>query len=149
MSSVLDKYGGKIRGGDYFVQDIGKLIKKTKEHEGDLKQDILTKEIEILDTTISEDSNLPDYYIETHDKEYNVASKTYLEKSLELTEDERKQLEYQRRAALGIKSNAQALQYKVSQSRGRPSLKQKSQSSSQYKNKRTRGGRNNLGGLVI
>ena len=148
MSSVLDKYGGKIRGGDYYTQDTGKLIRKTKEYEGDIKQDILTKKHQIANTKISEDEQLTDYYIETHDKEYNVASQTYLEKSLELTKEERAELEYQRRSS-GMKSNTQAKQYRVQTSRGRPSLKQKSQQSSQYNNKRTRGGRNTFGGLVV
>ena len=92
--------------------------------------------------------NRCELYTDKTDKEYEIANKDYLSKSLALTKEDRAELEYQRRSQ-GMGNNQEAQQYKVSSSRGRPSLKQKSQSSSQYKNKRTRGGRNNLGGLVI
>ena len=89
-----------------------------------------------------------DYYTDTTDKEYAVASEDYLSKSLKLTQEEREELERARRAqAFG--SNQPAQQYKTQQASGRPSLKQKSKSSRQYKNTRTRGGQNTFGGLVI
>ena len=106
-----------------------------------------TKE-KIKSIDVDETEELVDYYTDTTNKEYAVASEDYLSKSLKLTQEEREELERARRAqAFG--SNQPATQYKIQQASGRPSLKQKSKSSRQYQNKRTRGGKNNLGGLVI
>ena len=145
---VQNNTGQELRGGAYYSQDAGKLIRQTKEYE---KEMLIASEglgKKIKDNIITQDQELPNYYVETEQKEYDVANKDYLEKSLELTKEERKLLEKQRRAQ-GMSGGQKATQYKVSSSRGRPTLKQKSQQSSQYNNKRTRGGRNTFGGLVV
>ena len=145
---VLDSYGGKIRGGNYYTQDVGKLIRKTKSYETELESQIKQTKEKIKSIDVDETEELVDYYTDTTNKEYAVASEDYLSKSLKLTQEEREELERARRAqAFG--SNQPATQYKIQQASGRPSLKQKSKSSRQYQNKRTRGGKNNLGGLVI
>lgn len=145
---VLDSYGGKVRGGEYYSQDVGQLVRKSKSYEDSLALQIKQKQDAIDSIKVDNTEGLTDYYSDKTDKEYEIANKEYLSKSLTLTKEERAELEYQRRAQ-GMGGDQEARQYKPSTSRGRPSLKQKSQSSSQYKNKRTRGGRNNLGGLVI
>jgi len=145
---VLDSYGGKVRGGEYYSQDVGQLVRKSKSYEDSLALQIKQKQDAIDSIKVDNTEGLTDYYSDTTDKEYEIANKEYLSKSLTLTKEERAELEYQRRSQ-GMSGDQAARQYKTSTSRGRPSLKQKSQSSSQYKNKRTRGGRNNLGGLVI
>ena len=89
-----------------------------------------------------------DYYTDTTDKEYAVASEDYLSKSLKLTQEEREELERARQAQ-AFTTNQPAQQHKKHTSRGRPSLKDKSKSNRQYKNTRTRGGQNTFGGLVI
>ena len=148
LLDVQNNTGQELRGGAYYSQDAGKLIRQTKEYEKEMlvASDVLGKKIK--DNIITQDKELPNYYVETEQKEYDVANKDYLEKSLELTKEERKLLEKQRRAQ-GMSGSQKARQYKVSSSRGRPTLKQKSQQSSQYNNKRTRGGRNTFGGLVV
>ena len=148
ISHVLDSYGGQVRGGSYYSQDVGKLVKRSKSYEDSLESTIKQKQKDIDSIELDTTEDLTDYYTDKTDKEYEIANKDYLSKSLALTKEDRAELEYQRRSQ-GMGNNQEAQQYKVSSSRGRPSLKQKSQSSSQYKNKRTRGGRNNLGGLVI
>ena len=148
ISHVLDSYGGEVRGGPYYSQDIGKLVKKSKSYEDSLESQIKQKQNKIDSIHVDKTDDLTDYYTNKTDKEYEIANKEYLSKSLTLTKEERAELEYQRRAQ-GMNGGQAARQYKTSTSRGRPSLKQKSQSSNQYTNKRTRGGRNNLGGLVI
>ncbi len=145
---VLDSYGGKIRGGNYYTQDVGKLIRKTKSYETELESQIKQTKEKIKSIDVDETEGLVDYYTDTTDKEYAVASEDYLSKSLKLTQEEREELERARRAQV-FSSNQPAQQYKIQQASGRPSLKQKSKSSRQYQNKRTRGGKNNLGGLVI
>ena len=148
VGAVLDSYGGKIRGGNYYSQDIGKLVRKTKVYETELESQITQKKKDIASIDVDETEGLTDYYTDKTDKEYGIANKDYLIKSLKLTQEEREELERARRAqAFG--SNQPARQYKTQQASGRPSLKQKSKSSRQYQNKRTRGGKNNLGGLVI
>ena len=72
----------------------------------------------------------------------------YLSKSLELTREERAELEYQRRAQ-GMGGNQEAMQYRPQTSRGRPSLKQKSKESGQYKTNVHVAERTILEGLVI
>jgi hypothetical protein len=90
---------------------------------------------------------LVDYYSDVRTEEETKASEDYLSKSLDLTMEERKQLEQSRKAQM-FGSNAPARSaYTPTQSRGRPSLK--SFSKRQYKNRRTRGGKNTFGGLVI
>jgi len=148
ISHVLDSYGGQVRGGSYYSQDVGKLVKRSKSYEDSLESTIKQKQKDIDSIELDTTEDLTDYYTDKTDKEYEIANKDYLSKSLALTKEDRAELEYQRRSQ-GMGNNQEAQQYKVSSSRGRPSLKQKSQSSGQYKNKRTRGGRNNLGGLVI
>ena len=45
VSGVLDSYGGKVRGGNYYAQDVGHLIKNTKEYESELKTEIKQHDI--------------------------------------------------------------------------------------------------------
>jgi hypothetical protein len=146
VSAVLDSYGGKVRGGNYYSQDVGNLSRKTKVYEKSLEEDIKQQEKDIKNIELDETDGLVDYFNETSDKEYATASKEYLSKSLTLTKEEREQLEKERqRQAFG--ENQQAQIHKTTQSRGRPSLKDVSKR--QYKNTRTRGGQNTFGGLVI
>ena len=148
IGHVLDSYGGKVRGGAYYSQDVGKLVKKSKAYEDALELQIKQKQDAIDAIEVDDKEGLTEYYTDKTDKEYEIANKKYLSKSLALTKEERAELEYQRRAQ-GIGGDQQAMQYTPKKQRGRPSLKQKSQESSNYKNRRTRGGKNNLGGLVI
>ena len=148
IGQVLESYGGKVRGGGYYSQDVGKLVRKSKSYETALESQIKQKQDEIDKIELDKTEELTEYYTDKTDKEYGIANKLYLSKSLELTREERAELEYQRRAQ-GMGGNQEAMQYRPQTSRGRPSLKQKSKESGQYKNKRTRGGKNNLGGLVI
>lgn len=148
ISHVLDSYGGQVRGGGYYSQDVGKLVRKSKAYEDALESKIKQKQNEIDGIELDTTEDLTEYYTDKTDKEYGIANKKYLSKSLALTKEDRAELEYQRRAQ-GMGGNQEAQQYRTQTSRGRPSLKQKSKQSGQYKNKRTRGGKNNLGGLVI
>ncbi len=148
ISTVLDSYGGKIRGGNYYTQDIGKLIRKTKSYETELESQIKQTKENIKSIDVDETEGLVDYYTDTTDKEYATASKDYLSKSLTLTKKERDELERARKQQV-FSENQPVQQYTPQSSRGRPSLKDKSKSSRQYKNTRTRGGKNTLGGLVI
>ena len=144
----LDSYGGQVRGGAYYSQDVGQLVKKSKSYEDSLALQIEQKQDAIDAIEVDAKEDLTEYYTDVTDKEYEIANKEYLSKSLALTKEERAELEYQRRAQ-GMGGGQPAMQYKPKTSRGRPSLKQKSQSSSQYKNKRTRGGRDNIGGIIV
>jgi len=146
VSSVLSSYGGKVRGGAYYSQDVGKLVKRTKAYETELESQIKQKEYEIKNIELDKTDGLVDYYNETSDKEYATASKDYLSKSLTLTKKERDELERARKQQV-FSENQPARQYTPQSSRGKPSLKDVSRR--QYKNTRTRGGKNTLGGLVI
>jgi len=146
VSSVLSSYGGNVRGGAYYSQDVGKLVRKTKAYETELESQIKQKEDEIKNIELDKTDGLVEYYNETSDKEYATASKDYLSKSLTLTKKERDDLERARKQQ-SFGSNQPAQQYTPQSSRGRPSLKSVSQR--QYKNTRTRGGKNTFGGLVI
>jgi hypothetical protein len=148
ISHVLDSYGGQVRGGAYYSQDVGQLVKKSKSYEDSLALQIEQKQDAIDAIEVDAKEDLTEYYTDVTDKEYEIANKEYLSKSLALTKEERAELEYQRRAQ-GMGGGQPAMQYKPKTSRGRPSLRQKSQSSSQYKNKRTRGGRDNIGGIIV
>lgn len=144
---VLGTYDGQVRGGNYYVQDVGRLIKKTKQYEEEMELQIKDKTKEIEDIKPDQTEGLVDFYTDVRDEEYAKASKTYLTKSLDLTRKEREQLEKSRKAqAFGSNTPAISI-YKPQQSKGRPSLK--SFSRKQYNNNRTRGGQNTLGGLVI
>jgi len=146
VRTVLDSYGGKVRGGAYYSQDVGKLVKRTKAYETELESQIKQKEYEIKNIELDKTDGLVDYYNETSDKEYATASKDYLSKSLTLTKKERDELERARKQQV-FSENQSARQYTPQSSRGKPSLKDVSRR--QYKNTRTRGGKNTLGGLVI
>jgi len=146
VRTVLDSYGGKVRGGAYYSQDVGKLVKRTKAYETELESQIKQKEYEIKNIELDKADGLVDYYNETSDKEYATASKDYLSKSLTLTKKERDELERARKQQV-FSENQSARQYTPQSSRGKPSLKDVSRR--QYKNTRTRGGKNTLGGLVI
>ena len=144
---VLGTYDGQVRGGNYYVQDVGRLIKKTKQYEEEMELQIKDKTKEIEDIKPDQTEGLVDFYTDVRDEEYAKASKTYLTKSLDLTRKEREQLEKSRKAqAFGSNTPAISIN-KPQQSKGRPSLK--SFSRKQYNNNRTRGGQNTLGGLVI
>jgi hypothetical protein len=149
VSGVLDSYGGQVRGGNYYAQDVGHLIKNTKEYESELKTEIKqqTSEIESIEPDSTE--ALVDYFNDKSNKENAIASKDYLTKSLELTKEDRIKLERAREAS-AYGANQQASIARPKQSRGKPNpRKSSSQGGGQYKNTRTRGGQNNLGGLVI
>lgn len=144
---VLGTYDGQVRGGNYYVQDVGRLIKKTKKYEEEMESQINETKKEIEDIEPDQTEGLVDFYTDVRDEEYAKASKTYLTKSLDLTRKEREQLEKSRKAqAFGSNTAARVIS-KPQQSKGRPSLK--SFSRKQYSNNRTRGGKNTLGGLVI
>ena len=147
VGHVLDSYGGKIRGGDYYVQDAGRLIKKTKKYEDEIKSQIKESQKVIKDIEPDKTEGLVDFYVDVRDEENAKASEDYLSRSLELTVDERKQLEQSRKAQMFGSNTSARSGYTPTQSRGRPSLK--SFSKRQYKNRRTRGGKNTLGGLVV
>lgn len=149
VSGVLDSYGGQVRGGNYYVQDVGHLIKNTKEYESELKTEIKQHESQIESIEPDETDSLVDYFNDKSTKENAIASKDYLSKSLELTKEDRIKLERARDAS-AYGGNQQSTRAKPKQSRGKPNpRKRSSQGGSQYKNTRTRGGQNNLGGLVI
>jgi hypothetical protein len=144
---VLGTYDGQVRGGNYYVQDVGRLIKKTKKYEEEMESQIKETKKEIEDIEPDQTEGLVDFYTDVRDEEYAKASKTYLTKSLDLTRKEREQLEKSRKAQVfGSNTAARAIS-KPQQSKARPSLK--SFSRKQYSNNRTRGGKNTLGGLVI
>ena len=147
IGGVLQSYDGQVRGGAYYVQDAGKLITETKKYESELESQIKQVESDESSINVDDTEGLVDYFNDKSEKEYAIASKTYLTKSLDLTQKEREELEYARRAQ-GMGSSAPAKQYKQQKKRGgKPSIKTKSKP--QYTNTRTRGGQNNLGGLVI
>lgn len=147
VGHVLQSYEGKVRGGDYYIQDAGRLIKKTKNYEDEIKSQIEESQKVVEEMEPDKTEGLVDYYSDVRAEEETKASEDYLSKSLDLTMEERKQLEQSRKAQM-FGSNAPARSgYTPTQSRGRPSLK--SFSKRQYKNRRTRGGKNTFGGLVI
>jgi len=149
VSGVLDSYGGQVRGGNYYVQDVGHLIKNTKEYESELKTEIKQHTSQIESIEPDENDSLVDYFNDKSTKENAIASKDYLTKSLELTKEDRIKLERARDAS-AYGENQQSTRARPKQSRGKPNpRKRSSQGGSQYKNTRTRGGQNNLGGLVI
>jgi len=147
VGHVLGTYDGQVRGGNYYVQDVGRLIKKTKKYEEEMESQIKDTKKEIEDIEPDQTEGLVDFYTDVRDEEYAKASKTYLTKSLDLTRKEREQLEKSRKAQAFGSNTAARSGYTSKQSRGRPSLK--SFSKKQYRNTRTRGGKNTLGGLVI
>ena len=107
----------------------------------------MTSEIESIEP--DETDSLVDYFNDRSNKENAIASKDYLSKSLELTKEDRIKLERARNAS-AFGANQQSTRVKPKQSRGKPNpRKSSSQGGGQYKNTRTRGGQNNLGGLVI
>ena len=149
VSGVLDSYGGQVRGGNYYVQDVGHLIKNTKEYESELKTEIKQHASQIESIEPDETDSLVDYFNDKSTKENAIASKDYLTKSLELTKEDRIKLERARDAS-AYGGNQQSTRARPKQSRGKPNpRKRSSQGGGQYKNTRTRGGQNNLGGLVI
>ena len=150
---VLDSYDGKVRGGPYYSQDLGKLIKKTKSYEDEVKSQISQQTKDIEGIEIDKSDSLVEFYNEKQDKEYAISSKDYLEKSLELTQKERKDLEQQKKeqdyhVLRGGDPNV-SLNRRGVQSRGRPSLKSFSRQGGGGGSKRTRGGNEfTLGGIV-
>ena len=150
---VLDSYDGKVRGGSYYSQDLGKLIKKTKSYEDEVKSQISQQTKDIEGIELDKSDSLVEFYNEKQDKEYAISSKDYLEKSLELTQKERKDLEQQKKeqdyhVLRGGDPNV-SLNRRGIQSRGRPSLKSFSRQGGGGGSKRTRGGNEfTLGGIV-
>jgi len=150
VSGVLDSYGGQVRGGNYYTQDVGNLVRKTKAYESELETEIKQQTSEIESIEPDETESLVEYFNDKSTKENAIASKDYLSKSLELTKEDRIKLEKARNAsAFNANQQATIARPKKTRSRGKPSLRQSSSQGGQYKNTRTRGGQNNLGGLVI
>jgi hypothetical protein len=150
VSGVLDSYGGQVRGGNYYAQDIGNLVRKTKAYESELETKIKQQTSQIESIEPDETESLVEYFNDKSTKENTIASKNYLSKSLELTKEDRIKLEKARNAsAFNANQQATIAKPKKTRSRGKPSLRRPSSQGGQYKNTRTRGGQNNLGGLVI
>ena len=149
---VLDSYGGEVRGGAYYSGDVGKLIKKTKAYESEVESQIAKQTKDIEDTKLDKSDSLVEFYNEKQDKEYAISSKDYLEKSLKLTREERKQLEQEKKeqdyyVLRGSAGNVSL--NRRTQSRGRPSLKSFSRQGGGGGSKRTRSGNEfTLGGIV-
>ena len=152
VGTVLASYDGTVRGGAYYSGDLGKLIKRTKSYEEGMKTDIDKKEKEIEGIELDDSDSLVEFYNEKQEKEYAKGSKDYLEKSLELTQQERKKLEQQKKehdyyVLRGQDANI-SIQRRPQQSRGRPSLKSFSRQTGGG-NKRIRSGNEfTLGGIV-
>ena len=148
VGHVLQSYGGEVRGDAYYAQDVGKLIRKTKRYEKQLEQQIEQKSEEVKGIKLDKTDSLVEFYNAKSNKEYGEASQEYLEKSLKLTQEEREELEKARQSH-GWGTNQSAVRRSGPRtSRGRPSLKDVSKRR-RYRNRRTRGGKDTLGGLVV
>ena len=148
VGHVLQSYGGEVRGDAYYAQDVGKLIRKTKRYERQLEQQIEDKSKEVEGIKLDKTDSLVEFYNAKSNKEYGEASQEYLEKSLKLTQEEREELEKARQSH-GWATNQSAVRRSGPRtSRGRPSLKDVSKRR-RYRNRRTRGGKDTLGGLVV
>jgi len=149
---VLDSYDGEVRGGAYYSGDVGKLIKKTKAYESEVESQIAKQTKDIEDIKLDKSDSLVEFYNEKQDKEYAISSRDYLEKSLKLTREERKQLEQEKKeqdyyVLRGSAGNVSL--NRRTQSRGRPSLKSFSRQGGGGGSKRTRSGNEfTLGGIV-
>ena len=149
VGHVLQSYGGEVRGDSYYTQDVGKLIRKTKRYEKQLERQIEEKSKEVEGIKLDKTESLVEFYNDKSNKEYGEASQEYLEKSLKLTQEEREELEKARRAhAFGTGQPAMR-RGGPRTSRGKPSLKDISKRKQRYRNRRTRGGKDTLGGLVV
>ena len=149
VGHVLQSYGGEVRGDSYYTQDVGKLIRKTKRYEKQLERQIEEKSKEVEGIKLDKTESLVEFYNDKSNKEYGEASQEYLEKSLKLTQEEREELEKARRAhAFGTGQPAMR-RGGPRTSRGKPSLKDISKRKQGYRNRRTRGGKDTLGGLVV
>ncbi len=148
VGHVLQSYGGEVRGDAYYAQDVGKLIRKTKTYERQLELQIEDKSKEVEGIKLDKTESLVEFYNDKSNKEYGEASQDYLEKSLKLTQEEREELEKARQSH-GWGTNQSAVRRSGPRtSRGRPSLKDVSKRR-RYRNRRTRGGKDTLGGLVV
>ena len=147
---VIDDIGG-IRD-NFWAQDVRKLVKKTKLYEGGLKEKITEKEKQYKDIVIAEDDSLVETYNKKQSKEMKLAEKVYLERSLTETMKQREEIDKKRKEKeyYDIQNVQAAIVRTPTNVRGRQSLKTFSQTRrSNLTKKRTRGGRNTLGGLVI
>jgi hypothetical protein len=148
ITNVLSSYGGKVRGGGYYGQDVGKLVKRTKLYESEMESQIKQKKDLIESTEVDETEGLVDYFNDKATKESATANKEYLTKSLKLTREEREKLEQSRKAELFHSNTEATIAYK--QPTPTPSRRQyRNRRTRGGKKTRTRGGKNTLGGLVI
>jgi len=148
VGHVLQSYGGEVRGSTYYAQDVGKLIRKTKRYERQLERQIEEKSKEVEGIKLDKTEPLVEFYNDKSNKEYGEASQEYLEKSLKLTQEEREELEKARRAHAFGTGQPAVRRGGSRKSRGKPSLKDVSKRR-RYRNRRTRGGKDTLGGLVV
>tara|TARA_B100001059_G_C17829609_1_gene583709 strand:- start:3085 stop:3954 length:870 start_codon:yes stop_codon:yes gene_type:complete len=148
VGHVLQSYGGEVRGSTYYAQDVGKLIRKTKRYERQLERQIEEKSKEVEGIKLDKTKPLVEFYNDKSNKEYGEASQEYLEKSLKLTQEEREELEKARRAHAFGTGQPAVRRGGSRTSRGKPSLKDVSKRR-RYRNRRTRGGKDTLGGLVV
>ena len=153
IGAVLDSYDGKLRGGDYYAQDIGQLVKKSKSYEAEMESQIKQKKDIIDKTKLDDTSSLPEYYMATMAKEGHIADEEYLSKSLVKTTEDREELEKQKKQ---LDYNKLQGGQNISLNMGgggrsaRPNLKSFSRrNSGGGGQKKTRGGQNTLGGFVI
>jgi hypothetical protein len=148
VSEVVGEMGHGIRQS-LWTQDVGKLIKKTKTYEEDMTKKIKEKTQSAEEIELDENDALVDYYNKKQEKEILLAEKDYTSRSLVKTKQEREELEkqYQQSAYDELHFSGPAKRYNVSQSKGRPNLR--SLANRTNNKKRTRGGKNVLGGLVI
>ena len=191
LPDVVDKMGG-VRGGDYFIQDIRKLLTKTDAHEKkmqsqiDIKSSLVTKaeahqlkmqqahnalkpefekgvDVSVRHGNITYDDGLAKRLEASSQRLYdakestNIArgEKTYMEKSLvktiqdkELYKKQKKRREYD--LLHGGDSSVNTRRSSQNRSPGRPNLKSFSRRNNGGGGQRkTRGGKDTLGGLVI
>jgi hypothetical protein len=153
IGTVLDSYDGELRGGDYYAQDVGKLVKRTKSYETAIKSELEKKKTAIQNMKVDETGDLGQYYFDKSNKEYAIADEEYTSKSLAKTVEDRKMFEKQKKQ---LDYNKLQGGHNVSLHMGggsrsaRPSLKEASRRNTGGSGKtRTRGGQNTLGGLVI
>jgi hypothetical protein len=148
VSEVVGEMGHGIRQS-LWMQDVGKLIKKTKTYEEGMAKKIEEKTQSAKEIELDEKDALVDYYNKKQEKEILLADKDYTSRSLVKTKQEREELEkqYKQSAYEEMHASGSAKRYNISQSRGRPSLRSLANMTSNKK--RIRGGKNTLGGLVI
>jgi hypothetical protein len=154
IGTVLDSYDGELRGGDYYAQDVGKLVKRTKSYETAIKSELEKKKTAIQNMKVDETGDLGQYYFDKSNKEYAIADEEYTSKSLAKTVEDRKMFEKQKKQ-LDYNKLQGGQNISLYSGAGRrashsPSLKSFSRrNSGGGGQKKTRGGQNTLGGLVV